>query len=128
MRFAAGDELLSMTVVSDDEGAVLTATEGGYAKRTRLSNYSRQGRGGMGVLTHRVVSTRGRLVAALVVDEGDQLFAITSSGGVIRTRVDGSSLRDLSRQSMGVRLIDLPDGDTLLGVARNTESSDQEAP
>ena len=128
MRFAGDDELLSMSVVRGDGGSLLTATEGGFAKRTRLSNYTRQGRGGMGVLTHRVVSTRGRLVAALVVEEGDQLFAITSGGGVIRTRVDATSLRDLSRQSMGVRLIDLPVGDTLLGVARNAESTAEEEP
>ena len=128
MRFTGDDELLSMSVVRGDGGSLLTATEGGFAKRTRLSAYARQGRGGMGVLTHRVVSTRGRLVAALVVQEGDQLFAITSGGGVIRTRVDSTSLRDLSRQSMGVRLIDLPAGDTLLGVARNAESTAEEEP
>ncbi|MCW2694914.1 MAG: gyrase, subunit, partial [Mycobacterium sp.] len=120
MRFAGEDQLLSMDVIrADDQGYLLTATEGGFAKRTLLSRYEAQGRGGKGVLTHKVVSTRGALVGALVVGETDQLFAITSNGGVIRT--SASEVRKAERQTMGVRLMNLGDGVTLLGVARNTE-------
>jgi DNA gyrase subunit A len=84
MRFTNGDELLDMHVVR--EGAdVLVATGGGYAKRTPADQYPVQGRGGRGVLTARIVDSRGELVGALMVDPEDEVFAITSSGGVIRT-------------------------------------------
>ena len=90
MRFDDADELLSMDVVSPDTSAdLLVATSGGYAKRTALSEYPIQGRGGKGVLTAKIVSTRGGLVGALVVDQDDQLYAITSNGGVLRTVVAG---------------------------------------
>ena len=85
MRFADGDELLDMYVVRDDED-VLVATEGGYAKRTPADQYPVKNRGGMGVVTARIVETRGRLVGALMVHPDDEIFAITSAGGVIRTR------------------------------------------
>ena len=85
MRFADGDELLDMYVFRDDED-VLVATEGGYAKRTPADQYPVKNRGGMGVVTARIVETRGRLVGALMVRPDDEIFAITSAGGVIRTR------------------------------------------
>jgi len=122
MRFADGDELLAMCVISNDEGYVLTATEGGFAKRTRLSEYSAQGRGGKGVYTMKIVSTRGGIVGALVTGDDDQLFAITSNGGVIRT--SAGEVRRTARQTMGVRLMNLPEGVTLLAVARNTDEDD----
>ncbi|MDQ1684790.1 MAG: gyrase subunit, partial [Frankiaceae bacterium] len=106
MRFAEGDELLSMDVVAlgSDEGEVdlLVATDGGFAKRTRVKEYSPQGRGGRGVFTAKIVSTRGQLVGALVVKPEDELFAIRSDGGVIRTTA--GEVRRTGRQTMGVRL------------------------
>ncbi len=129
MRFGDEDELLAMLVVRDNDGTLLTATEGGFAKRTMLAEYSRQARGGKGVLTHRVVSTRGRLVGAAVVGEGDELFAITSNGGVIRITVTRRELRPAGRQTMGVRLIAVPDGVTVVSVARNADAEvDDPAP
>ncbi len=85
MRFADGDELLDMYVARDDED-VLVATEGGYAKRTPSDQYPVKNRGGMGVVTARIVEARGRLVGALMVHPDDEIYAITSAGGVIRTR------------------------------------------
>ena len=84
MRFANGDELLGIHVVRDGAD-VLVATSGGYAKRTPAGQYPVKGRGGMGVLTAQIVAARGELVGALMVDADDEVFAITSSGGVIRT-------------------------------------------
>src|SRR5499433_3435284 len=84
MRFANGDELLGMHVIRDGAD-VLVATSGGYAKRTPADQYPVKGRGGMGVLTAQIVAARGELVGALMVDPDDEVFAITSSGGVIRT-------------------------------------------
>jgi DNA gyrase subunit A len=123
MRFAEGDELLSMDVVAlgSDEGDVdlLVATDGGFAKRTRVKEYSPQGRGGRGVFTAKIVSTRGQLVGALVVKPEDELFAIRSDGGVIRTTA--GEVRRTGRQTMGVRLINLPDNQSVVAVARNAE-------
>jgi DNA gyrase subunit A len=118
MRFNTGDELLSMGVVQPDK-FVLVATDGGYAKRTPIDDYPIQGRGGKGVLTIQYDRKRGRLVGALIVDEDDELYAITSSGGVIRTSV--VQVRKAGRQTKGVRLMNLDEGGTLMGVARNAD-------
>jgi DNA gyrase subunit A len=123
MRFTGVDELLSMEVVSDEEREVLVVTAGGYAKRTRVGEYPVQGRGGKGVLTAKIVSTRGGLVGARIVGIEDEIFAITSSGGVIRTPV--REVRRAQRQTMGVRLINLDEGQTVVGIARNAESPDE---
>jgi len=121
MRFANGDELLDMYVARDDED-VLVATEGGYAKRTPADQYPVKNRGGMGVVTARIVETRGRLVGALMVRPDDEIFAITSAGGVIRTRA--GEIKRSGRQTMGVRLMNLASGDSVVGLARNAESLD----
>jgi len=119
MRFADGDELLGLHVIR--EGAdVLVATSGGYAKRTPVGQYPVKGRGGMGVLTAQIVATRGELVGALMVDPDDEVFAITSSGGVIRT--SAAEVKQSGRQTMGVRLMNLAPGDSLVAIARNAES------
>jgi len=122
MRFKDGDELLAMMVVRPD-AFVFTATDGGYAKRTPIDDYPLQGRGGQGVLTAKLTDDRGGLVGALMVDPTDEVFAITSGGGVIRTRAD--EVRPTSRSTMGVRLINLSDGDAVVGVTRNPESADE---
>jgi DNA gyrase subunit A len=120
MRFSNGDELLGMHVVRGDAD-VLVATEGGYAKRTPADAYPVQGRGGMGVVTARIVDSRGGLVGALMVQPDDEVFAITSAGGVIRT--SAAEIKQSGRQTMGVRLVNLGDGQTLVGIARNAESA-----
>jgi DNA gyrase subunit A len=124
MRFRAGDELLAMMVARPD-AFVFTATDGGFAKRTPVEEYPVQGRGGQGVLTAKLTDGRGGLVGALMVDTGDEVFAITSGGGVIRTRSD--EVRPTSRATMGVRLINLADGDAVVGVTRNAEASSEVA-
>ena len=122
MRFSATDELLAMEVVR--EGLeVLVATEGGFAKRTPIAEYPVQGRGGKGVLTAKIVRARGVLVGALTVSPDDELFAITSNGGVIRTPVKPVR-RTRDRQTMGVKLMDLPDGVTIVAIARNVDDTD----
>ena len=119
MRFADGDELLGMHVVR--EGAdVLVATVGGYAKRTPADQYPVQGRGGRGVLTARIVEARGELGGALMVRPEDEVFAITSAGGVIRT--SAAEVKLSGRQTMGVRLMNLAPGDSVVAIARNAES------
>ncbi|WP_310777559.1 intein-containing DNA gyrase subunit A [Mycobacterium sp. Z3061] len=120
MRFNTDDRLLSLNVVR--EGTyLLVATAGGYAKRTGIEEYPVQGRGGKGVLTIMYDRRRGRLVGALIVDDESELYAITSVGGVIRTTA--KQVRKAGRQTKGVRLMNLGEGDTLLAIARNAEES-----
>jgi DNA gyrase subunit A len=119
MRFSDGDLLLGMHVVR--EGAdVLVATGGGYAKRTPADQYPVQGRGGHGVLTARIVENRGELVGALMVLPDEEVFAITSAGGVIRTSV--AEIKQSGRQTMGVRLVNLASGHSVVAIARNAEA------
>jgi DNA gyrase subunit A len=126
MRFNSGDELLAMEVVRDDLDGIeiLVATEGGYAKRTKIGEYPVQGRGGKGVLTARIVSTRGGLVGAVAVSPKDEIYAITSDGVVIRTKA--AEVRRAQRQTMGVRLMNLPEGVNVVAVARNADEPDEQ--
>ncbi|GAA0508071.1 DNA gyrase subunit A [Saccharopolyspora subtropica] len=125
MRFNDGDELLAMGVVRAGR-FVLVATDGGYAKRTPIDDYPVQGRGGKGVLTLQHDHKRGRLVGALIVDIDDELYAITSTGGVIRTTA--KEVRKAGRQTKGVRLMNLDEGSTLVAIARNAdEAADPDA-
>jgi len=119
MRFRGDDSLLAMDVVR--EGAyVVTITDGGYAKRTLIDEWAPKGRGILGVRAMKLVEERGSLVGALVCDASDQIFAIASNGVVIRTRVD--DVRPSGRDTMGVTLMNLAEGDTVVAVARGGES------
>jgi DNA gyrase subunit A len=121
MRFGSGDQLLDMHVVT--AGAdVLVATGGGYAKRTPADQYPVKGRGGLGVITARIVEARGELIGALMVHPEDEVFAITSNGGVIRTAA--AEIKISGRQTMGVRLVNLGEGQTLVAIARNAEATE----
>ncbi|WP_407922193.1 DNA gyrase subunit A [Corynebacterium deserti] len=123
MRFRDNDQLLSMCVVRDGE-FLLVATSGGYGKRTPLEDYSTQGRGGLGVVTFKYTPKRGRLIGAIAVTEDDEIFAITSAGGVIRTEVN--QIRPSSRATMGVRLVNLEEGVELLAIDKNVEDEGEE--
>lgn len=120
MRFNSGDELLSISVVHAGR-FLLVATSGGYAKRTPIEDYPVQGRGGKGVLTLQYDRRRGTLVGALIVQMDDELYAITSSGGVIRTTA--KEVRKAGRQTKGVRLMNLGEGGSLVAVARNADEA-----
>nr|BFE32080.1 DNA gyrase subunit A [Actinomadura rugatobispora] len=120
MRFDDDQYVLNMLVAQQDAHDVLVATEGGYAKRTPIDQYPVQGRGGKGVLTAKIVQTRGRLVGALMVGPDDEVFAMTSNGGVIRTTA--AEIKQSGRQTMGVRLMNLAEGDSVVAIARNVES------
>jgi DNA gyrase subunit A len=123
MRLSEADELLAMEVTR--EGAdVLVATDGGFAKRTKIEEYPIQGRGGKGVLTAKIVAKRGQLVGALIVRPDEELFAITSAGVVIRTAV--KQVRRAQRSTMGVKLINLDAGTSVVAVARNVEDTEND--
>ncbi|MEY3733969.1 MAG: hypothetical protein RL347_1328 [Actinomycetota bacterium] len=122
MRFREDDALLSMDVVQ--EGSfVVTVTDGGYAKRTPVEEWSPKGRGILGVRAMRLVEARGGLVGAVVCTVDDQIFAVANDGIVIRTRVD--EIRPSGRDTMGVRLMNLGEDRSLVAVARAGESDDE---
>ena len=125
MRLGEGDELLAMQVApaggDEETTALLVVSDGGFGKRTPLKEYRRQGRGGYGVLTAKMPEGRGQLVGALIVQDADEIFAITSTGVVIRMSVE--SLRYLSRPTAGVKLVSLATGATVVAVAHNGEAA-----
>jgi DNA gyrase subunit A len=123
MRFRGDDALLAMDVIR--EGAfVVTITDGGFAKRTNVDEWAPKGRGILGVRAMKLVEERGSMVGAMVCDETDQIFAIASNGVVIRTSV--AQVRPSGRDTMGVRLMNLADGDAIVAVARGGEAEDEE--
>ncbi len=125
MRFRGGDSLLSMEVVHPDT-FVVTITDGGFAKRTPVSEWATKGRGILGVRAMRLTEARGSLVGAMVCEASDQIFAIASNGVVIRTKVE--EIRPSGRDTMGVTLMNLTGDDTVVAVARSTETDDDEMP
>jgi DNA gyrase subunit A len=120
MKFRAGDELLTMSRVDGENSFVFTATDGGYGKKTPIEEYRLQGRGGIGIKAAKIdEGSRGTLVSALVLIDSDEILAITSAGTVMRT--EASEIRQTGRDSMGVRLVNLDEGATLLTVTRSRE-------
>jgi DNA gyrase subunit A len=122
MKFRAGDELLTMARINSQSANsfVLTATDGGYGKKTPLDEYRLQGRGGIGIKAAKIdENSRGSLVSALVLADTDEILAITSAGTVMRT--PAAEVRQTGRDSMGVRLVNLDEGITLVSVTQNQE-------
>ena len=122
MKFRAGDELLTMARVdsANSQSFVFTATDGGYGKKTPIDEYRLQGRGGIGIKAAKIdEDSRGSLVSALVITDADEVLAITSAGTVMRTAA--SEVRQTGRDSMGVRLVNLDEGVSLLSVTQNPE-------
>ncbi len=120
MKFREGDELLTMSRVDGENSFVFTATDGGYGKKTPIEEYRLQGRGGIGIKAAKIdEDSRGTLVSALVLIDSDEILAITSAGTVMRTQA--SEIRQTGRDSMGVRLVNLDEGATLLTVTRSRE-------
>ncbi|CAB4673061.1 MAG: DNA gyrase subunit A [Actinobacteria bacterium] len=122
MKFRDSDELLTMARIdaSDNSHFVFTATDGGYGKKTPLDEYRLQGRGGIGIKAAKIdVGTRGVLVSALVLSNEDEVLAITSAGTVMRT--PAAEVRQTGRDSLGVRLVNLSEGVSLLSVTKSAE-------
>ena len=117
------DSLLAMDVVVPD-AYLVTITDGGFAKRTAVEEWTPKGRGILGVRAMKLVEERGSLVGALVCGEDDQIYAIASNGVVIRTRV--GEVRASGRDTMGVTLMNLTEGDAIVAVARAGESDEDE--
>jgi DNA gyrase subunit A len=122
MSLAPGQEVISLLVVNGGAQQVLTATEHGYGKRTPVTEYPRHGRGGQGVIAMQTSDRNGKVVAATLVQPEDEIMLITTGGVLIRTRV--SEIREMSRSTQGVRLINLDEGETLAGLQKVAESDE----
>jgi DNA gyrase subunit A len=114
--------VISLLVAGDEECDVLTATENGYGKRTPIAEYSRHGRGGQGIIAIETSERNGKVVAAQLVTEGDEIMLITTGGVLIRTRV--KEIRQMSRATQGVTLINLDEGERLTGLEKIVEADD----
>ncbi|WP_440995934.1 DNA gyrase subunit A [Arhodomonas sp. SL1] len=121
IRLEPGQAVIRLLILGD--GDVLTATENGYGKRTPVADYPVRGRGGMGVISIQTSERNGRVVGAAQVVEGDEIMLITNAGTLVRTRADEVS--SLGRNTQGVMLIRLTEGEHLVGVAR-IEALDEE--
>jgi len=114
VKLEPGQELIALIVCG--EGHVLTASENGYGKLTPLDDFPRHGRGGQGVIALQTSDRNGALVAALQVTAGQEIMLISSTGTLVRTPVDEISV--LGRNTQGVRLIRLAEGERLTGIER----------
>ena len=114
MRLRAGDEVVSVDVAKDD-ASILLVTESGYGKRTQISNFTRKGRGGMGMIGIKLTGKKGRVVAAFMVGIEDEIVAVSSAGTTIRTPV--KEISSQGRAATGVRVMSLGAGQVVASVA-----------
>ena len=110
-----GDEVVGMVVAVGEQGTVLSVTENGYGKRTRISDYRIIRRGGKGVISIKANKRNGKVVAVRIVNEPDEVMIMTAKGVMIRLPVNGISL--IGRNTQGVRIIKLAKGDRVVDIA-----------
>jgi len=122
IRLVAGQKVIGM-VIPMAGGQVLTVSENGYGKRTSVDEFPAKGRGSQGVIAMQTSERNGQLVGAVQVFDGEEIMLISDQGTMVRTRVDEVSL--LSRNTQGVRLIKLRDGERMQGLERIEESADE---
>lgn len=120
IKMQDGQSVISLIIAG--EGHVLTATEKGYGKRTEMEDFPIHGRGGQGVIAIQTTERNGNVVAATLVGEGDEIMLITSGGTLVRTKVDEISI--VGRNTQGVRLISLSEGESLSGLERIVDVHD----
>jgi DNA gyrase subunit A len=122
IRLADGHEVIALLIVRS--GHILTATENGFGKRTRVDEFPVQGRGGQGVIGIQTTDRNGRMVGAIQVEPGDEVVLISSVGTLVRTAVD--EIPEQGRNTQGVRLIRLDDGERLVGLDRIIALADED--
>ncbi|HEV7732294.1 MAG TPA: DNA gyrase subunit A [Candidatus Binatia bacterium] len=124
MKLDEGDSLVAIDIV-EDGATLLAVSELGYGKRTGMDEYRRTHRGGKGIITMKTTDKTGRVISVHLVSDDDQLMLVTSGGKVMRFRAN--EIRIIGRNTQGVRLIDLDDGERLASVARLAENDDAAA-
>ncbi|MDC7698161.1 DNA gyrase subunit A [Vogesella indigofera] len=126
MALGEGQQVISLLVANSDEQQVLTASDGGYGKRTRVGEFRHTSRGTQGVIAMDLTDKTGlALVTASLVEDSDDVMLITTGGVLIRTKVD--QVRETGRAAQGVRLINLDDGEKLICLVKVAESEDDAA-
>ena len=122
MKLGEGQRVLSLLVADNHQQTVLVATENGFGKRTVLADFRHSGRGTQGVIAIAASERNGKVVAARLVQDTDEIMLITTGGVLIRTRV--SEIRELGRATQGVTLIALDAGEKLSGLEKVVETED----
>jgi DNA gyrase subunit A len=122
IRLDEGNEVVGMEIVRDDS-TILTVTEKGYGKRSTLEDYRSQGRGGKGIITIKITEKNGRVTGMAQVSEEDEIILITTNGKVLRIRAKDISVQ--GRNTQGVRLFDIGEGDKVVSFARVVEREDE---
>ncbi len=123
MRIDQASRVVGMEVL-ESEATLLTVTENGYGKRSFIEDYKIQGRGGKGVFSIKTSKRNGKMVSLLLVDDNDELMMVTDKGKLIRT--SNKSINVISRNTQGVRLINLSAREKLIGIARLPEEEHQD--
>jgi DNA gyrase subunit A len=122
MRLPVGQKVISLLVAESESISVLTATENGFGKRTPITEYTRHGRGTQGMIAIQTSARNGNVVAATLVEDKDEIMLITTGGVLIRTRV--AEIREMSRVTQGVTLINLGPDEKLAGLQKIVDSED----
>ena len=122
MRLSGGQKVISLLVAENESVSVLTATENGFGKRTPITEYTRHGRGTLGMIAIQTSARNGNVVAATLVEAKDEIMLITTGGVLIRTRV--AEIREMSRATQGVTLINLGPDEKLAGLQKIIDSED----
>ncbi|HME60753.1 MAG TPA: DNA gyrase C-terminal beta-propeller domain-containing protein, partial [Candidatus Binatia bacterium] len=123
MKLDEGDKVVSMEILSLGFD-ILTVSEGGYGKRTEMAEYRLQSRGGKGIITMKTTDKTGRVIGVQQVTEEDQLMLISNKGKIIRLRI--KDIRVIGRNTQGVRLIELEDGERVVSLARLAEKEEDD--
>tara|TARA_B100000767_G_C19747821_1_gene529353 strand:- start:1669 stop:2196 length:528 start_codon:yes stop_codon:yes gene_type:complete len=124
IRLAEGATVISL-IMPQAEGRILTASENGYGKQSRNEDYPVRGRGGKGVIAIQMSERNGALIGAVQVFDGDEVILISDQGTLVRTRTSEVSV--LGRNTQGVTLIKVQEGEKLVQVARVAESMEEGA-
>jgi len=122
MRLPGAQKVISLLVAENESISVLTATENGFGKRTPITEYTRHGRGTQGMIAIQTSARNGNVVAATLVEDKDEIMLITTGGVLIRTRV--AEIREMSRATQGVTLINLGPDEKLAGLQKIVDTDD----
>ena len=118
-----GDEAVAVEVVQEGAGTMLTVAQNGYGKRTALEEYRLQSRGGVGIINIQTSDRNGKVVGVIFVSDDDHLMLMSQQGMILRTTA--GDIRTIGRATQGVRLIEMEEGDSVVGVAKLAEREEE---
>lgn len=125
IKLAEGAKVIALLSAKDEDRTVLTVTENGFGKRTRVGEFTRHGRNTQGMISIKTSERNGKVVGAILVDDTDEIILLTSKGKLVRTRAN--EVRVMGRDTQGVTLITMDEGVSLIGLQRVSETDDEEA-